>query len=35
MYAVLIYGFPCVLLLFEWGLRFLLKVESFGITDQI
>lgn len=32
MYSVLIYGFPLVLLLFEWGLRSLLTVDSWGFT---
>lgn len=32
MYAVLIYGFPLILLAFEWGLRFLLQVNSTGFT---
>jgi hypothetical protein len=32
VYAVLIYGFPLILLLFEWGLRTVLVVESWGFT---
>lgn len=32
MYGILIYGFPLVLLAFEWGLRTLLQVESWGFT---
>jgi len=32
MYGVLIYGFPLLLLLFEWGLRSLLAVDSWGFT---
>jgi hypothetical protein len=32
MYAVLIYGFPLFLLLFEWGLRHLLAVDASGFT---
>lgn len=32
MYAVLIYGFPLLLLLFEWGLRVLIQVDSSGFT---
>ncbi len=28
MYTVLTYGFPLVLLLFEWGLRAILKVDA-------
>lgn len=32
MYAVLIYGFPLTLLAFEWGLRTMIGVDSFGFT---
>ena len=32
MYALLIYGFPLILLLFEWGLRSLLLVDSWGFV---
>lgn len=32
MHAILIYGFPLVLLLFEWGLRSLMAVDSSGFT---
>lgn len=32
MYALLIYGFPLTLLLFEWGLRTILNVDSTGFT---
>src|SRR3954463_14815061 len=32
MYSILIYGFPLTLLLFEWGLRSLLAVDSWGFT---
>ncbi|MFV8570242.1 hypothetical protein ACNQ6O_03435 [Marinobacter sp. SBS5] len=32
MYAVLIYGFPLTLLGFEWGLRTMIGVDSFGFT---
>ena len=32
MYAILIYGFPLTLLLFEWGLRVMLTVDSSGFT---
>ena len=32
MHAILIYGFPLILLLFEWGLRSLLVVDSSGFT---
>ena len=32
MQAILIYGFPLVLLLFEWGLRSLMAVDSSGFT---
>ena len=30
MYILLIYGFPIILLVFEWGLRYLLKVDTHG-----
>lgn len=32
MYAILIYGFPLTLLIFEWGLRVILSVDSTGFT---
>ena len=32
MYVILIYGFPVMLLVFEWGLRHLLSVDSWGFT---
>lgn len=32
MYSVLIYGFPLVLLLFEWGLRNIMAVDTSGFT---
>lgn len=32
MYKILIYGFPLLLLLFEWGLRTVMKVDSSGFT---
>jgi len=32
MYALLIYGFPLTLMLFEWGLRTILNVDSAGFT---
>lgn len=32
MYKILVYGFPLLLLLFEWGLRTIMKVDSSGFT---
>jgi hypothetical protein len=32
MYAILIYGFPLLLLIFEWGLRTIIQVDSSGFT---
>lgn len=32
MYAVVIYGFPLTLLIFEWGLRTMLSVDSRGFA---
>ena len=32
MYKVLVYGFPLLLLVFEWGLRTVMHVDSSGFT---
>jgi len=30
LHAILVYGFPIILALFEWGLRVILKLETIG-----
>ena len=32
VYAILVYGFPLILLWFEWGLRTVIGVDSWGFT---
>ena len=32
MYTILTYGFPLILILFEWGLKFILTVENTAFT---
>ena len=32
MYKILVYGFPLILLIFEWGLRSILNVDTSGFT---